>query len=154
MQIFGYLSATTQICHHLHYRRIAILWLVNDVIECQKHTQVKFLRTKYNKVRILKYVTYSRIIYHAYYSNHHNQPACSNNVKKYYMLDFNEFFGIWMNVEKRWKTRIPQNFLWRRCVADGAHADALCCGCGLFAHLYSNNPVGKQIPLEVFKGPI
>ena len=104
MQIFGYLSATTQICHHLHYRRIAILWLVNDaqrcVTECQKHTQIKFLRTKYNKVRILKYVTYSRIIYHAYYSKYHNPPAYNTKVRKYYMLDINEVFGY---VDKRGK---------------------------------------------------
>ena len=40
---------------------------------------------------ILKYVTYSNVMYHAYYSKHHNQPTyCSSNVKKYYMLDFNE----------------------------------------------------------------
>ena len=37
--------------------------------------------------------TYSNIIYHAYYSKHHNQPAyCFNNVKTSYMLDFHEVF--------------------------------------------------------------
>ena len=35
----------------------------------------------------------SHIIYHAYYSKHHNQPAyCMHNVKTSYMLDFNEVF--------------------------------------------------------------
>ena len=56
MQIFGSLFATAQNYHHLHHRHIAILWLSNDiqlcVIECQKHTKVKFLRTNYRKVRI------------------------------------------------------------------------------------------------------
>ena len=82
--------------------------LVNDVqgcvIECQKHNQVKCLRTKYNKVWILKYVTYSHIIYHAYYSKHHNQPAYySSNVKTYYMLDFNDFFCMRKNAENTGK---------------------------------------------------
>ena len=62
MQIFGSLSTTTQNYHHQHNHCIAILWSFNDVqqcvIECQKHSQVKFLRTKYNKVRILKYIKY------------------------------------------------------------------------------------------------
>ena len=80
-----------------HNRHIAILWLVNDVqrcvIECQKDSRVKFLRTKYSKIWILKYVTYSHIIYHAYYSKHDNQPAyCIKNIKTCYMLDFNEVF--------------------------------------------------------------
>ena len=48
-------------------------WVIQRcVIECPKHIQVKFLRTKYNKVGILNCVTYSRIIYHAYYFKHHN----------------------------------------------------------------------------------
>ena len=75
------------------------------VIECQKHNEVSFLK-KYNKVRISKYVTYSHIIYHAYYSKHHNQPAYYiHNVKTSYMLDFHKFFGTRTNADKTRITR-------------------------------------------------
>ena len=76
------------------------------VRECQKHNESKISQKKYNKVRILKYVTYSHIIYHVYYFKHHNQPAyCIHNVKTSYMLDFHKFFGTRKNAEKTRKTR-------------------------------------------------
>ena len=92
---------TIVILQFLVGQRCPTMWIV-----FQKHSQVKFIRTKYNKVRTLKYVTYSHIIYHAYYSKHYNQPAyCSNDVKIYHMLEFNEVFGMRTNVENTLKTR-------------------------------------------------
>ena len=133
------------------------------MIECQKHSQVKFLRTKHNKIRILKYVTYSRVIYHACYSKHHNQSAySSSNVKTYYMLDFNEVFLYEdkcgkhagnaekerRNAEKTRKIADSEVFLADavRCRRQSTDTDALRCGRGLFAHLYPGLPT-KAFPV-------
>ena len=89
----------------------------------------------------------SHIIYHVYYSKHHNQPAyCIHNVKTSYMLDFHKFFGTWTNADKM---RITRKNAWiarkitritriiTRIIAESQNflADAARRGRVLFAHL-------------------
>ena len=94
---------------------------------------------KYNKVRISKCVTYSYIIYHAYYSKHRNQPLTNSTTSKTsYMLDFNEVF--WhadkhgKNAENAKNTQKTRKNSWKtrkisRKIADSENffADALNC---------------------------
>ena len=79
----------------------------------------------------------SHIIYHAYYSKHHNQPAyCIHNVKTSYMLDFHKFFRHpdkrRKNAENEQKmrknTRKTQKIMRKTAESQNFFADAVRCG--------------------------